>query len=72
LSIDWIQRIPSNLQARNGNYFYSAKYNLAGRDLLVESAFVFKAKTLLCGDNDDKHWNNFRALVKRDLRQQVI
>ena len=67
-----IERIPPNVKSRNGDYLYEAKYRLAGQRLKVNRTYISKRKTHLCSGDDDKYWNTFTQVLRRDLREQVF
>jgi transglutaminase-like putative cysteine protease len=67
-----VERVPPDVQSKNGPYYYAASYKLVGQELQVERAYSSRRKTGVCNSTDDKHWNAFRAVLQRDLRGQVF
>jgi hypothetical protein len=67
-----VLRIPRNVKSVNGAYHYSARYQLVGQKLELERAYASKRRSPSCDASDDLHWNNFRAVLQRDLRGQVF
>jgi transglutaminase-like putative cysteine protease len=67
-----VDRIPPNVKSRNGDYFYSATYQLNGQRLKVNRTYAAKRGTHLCSGDDDKYWNAFTQDLRRDLREQVF
>jgi len=67
-----IERIPPNVKSRNGEYFYSATYQLNGQRLKVNRTYAVKRGNHFCSGDDDKYWNAFTKVLRRDLREQVF
>jgi hypothetical protein len=67
-----VERVPPDVQSKNGPYYYAASYKLVGQELQVERAYSSRRKTGTCNNTDDKNWNAFRAVLQRDLRGQVF
>ena len=67
-----VERVPPDVQSKNGPYYYAASYKLVGQELQVERTYSSRRKTGVCNSTDDKNWNAFRAVLQRDLRGQVF
>jgi transglutaminase-like putative cysteine protease len=67
-----VMQIPRNVNSNNGAYHYAASYRLKGQDLQIQRSYAAKRETPLCPPNDDKHFSEFRAVLRWDMKQQVF
>jgi len=67
-----VERVPPDVQSKNGPYYYDSRYRLVGQELQVERVYSSRRQTSICNGTDDKHWNAFRSVLQRDLRGQVF
>lgn len=67
-----VQRIPRSVRSQNGAYVYSSSYRLKGQDLQVQRSYATKRDTPFCPARDDKDFSAFRAVLRRDLKEQIF
>ena len=67
-----VTKIPSNVEYRNPNIHYSAKYSLNGNIVNVSRVFESWHESSVCGDNFNSLRKEAVIVIQRDLRSQIF
>jgi hypothetical protein len=67
-----IERIPSDIRFQRGAIDYKATYARQGQQVSVTRVYTAQRNSPVCNAQDDRDWDEFRAVLQRDLRAQVF
>lgn len=67
-----VRHIPKATRYRDGVIDYRSSYRLAGRTLHVKRMLDVSRPIPVCGQQEQDRWREFQAVLRRDLRAQVV
>lgn len=67
-----IRHIPNPARYRDGVIDYQSSYRLQGRVLHVKRTLDITRATAVCGQEEHERWKSFQAVLRKDLRSQVV